>query len=517
MPIITYPQELSKAYWDKKKGALPAGSALENQLKALQKKHDAVDWDAFEPGWEAKAKSASELDEALSQLDKLYRSKVFPLKLEAGGAQDEAQKLAKDKSAGKPTQDAIRAIVDAVKAYSKAVESGQDQLSVAHAKASAALKKTSSSSSSDDGADEDGSALLDPKRLLTQLQQCKRDPERRAHFAFLSDGKTEPVLCLSPRTTGKMLFAKLQAETGIKTGAFGLTWVDGTTMYLRMDKPMGGLVKRIRAPLKAVGFKVAKVILAGEDGSVIEEDAEDDQAIEQETEDTTAPTTSSTNTSTAPAANKQAAIDRLRALQPRIVAALKNPQADATKLRAVLAFVQEKVQGGDFTAAIKGMEQLDKLLAAAGGSTQPEGSKPDTPPAPSKAPTVVFTQIRLAWDQTRKDMQSKLQTLEKALLAACANEPDFNEIAANTRVLYGVLDHLDERLIDKLDEALNAGSEPERKALHLQAREIVSEYLDYVAADELLRDLDDNGFVEIGLIDTLNKRLQTMDKALRAA
>jgi hypothetical protein len=39
-----HPDELRFAYWDKKKGSLPSGHEVGDKLKALQKKHDAVDW-----------------------------------------------------------------------------------------------------------------------------------------------------------------------------------------------------------------------------------------------------------------------------------------------------------------------------------------------------------------------------------------------------------------------------------------------------------------------------------------
>lgn len=268
MPCIDYPQELSKAFWDKKKGALPAGSDTETALKALQKKHESIDWRALAPGWEKSAQTADELNAAHATLDKLYRSKVLPLKAESKPVVEAVGKLAKDKGLGKPTLEAIKDITEAAKAYSKAIDAGLDQLTETHTKTLAVLEKIASKKSNDQD-DEDEkrhSVLLDPKQLLAQLQRCKRDPNRRAHFALISDGKADPVMCLSTKVPGKTLFAKLQAETGIKLGSFGTAWVADAQLMLHMTKPFAALPKRAQLALRAVGFKVSKVVLTEDDG-----------------------------------------------------------------------------------------------------------------------------------------------------------------------------------------------------------------------------------------------------------
>jgi len=134
----------------------------------------------------------------------------------------------------------------------------------------------------------------------------------------------------------------------------------------------------------------------------------------------------------------------------------------------------------------------------------------------SISPAVAFTQSRLIWDTTRKQVQAELQKLEKTILAECEEEPDFKTIASNSKILYTVLDFLDERLIDKLDEALNADTPEKRTALHNEARDIIDEYVDYVAADELLHDIDDNGFLDIRIRDTVSSQLETISRNLKA-
>ncbi len=151
--------------------------------------------------------------------------------------------------------------------------------------------------------------------------------------------------------------------------------------------------------------------------------------------------------------------------------------------------------------------------------SQPQGTGEAPRQASGNAPSprVLFTQTRLAWDRTRKQMQEELRMLEAVVLAECREEPDFDEIQANSRTLFTVLDKLDERLIDKLDEALNAGTDSARQALQHEAEAIVQEYLKFVESDELLNDIADNGFVDVSIVSTLNTTLAGMAQQLRAA
>ncbi|TAK84503.1 MAG: hypothetical protein EPO12_04330 [Aquabacterium sp.] len=279
MSVIDYPQELSKAHWDKKKGSVPAGSDLETRLKTLQKKHEAVDWKPFDPSWVKGAKSVADVEAAYAERDRVWRAKVAPLKLEANGVADAAQKAAKDKAAGKPLLEAAKAIADAVKAYAKAIDAGAAALEQLAGQAQKILaKRASQEEESGEGEDEDGgSQLLDPKRLLAQLQQCRRDPARRVDFAFIDgDGKdAPPQFVLSPKTAGRTLFAKVQKETGRKTGAYGLAGVEGTTLLLQVEKAYGGLVKKVRVPVKACGFTITKVLLVDLEGKTLEQDEEE--------------------------------------------------------------------------------------------------------------------------------------------------------------------------------------------------------------------------------------------------
>lgn len=58
-------------------------------------------------------------------------------------------------------------------------------------------------------------------------------------------------------------------------------------------------------------------------------------------------------------------------LEPRWLAALKEPDNDASRLRSIQAFAAEKAQAGDFEAALKSLKTLEDLLAKSAGAPEP--------------------------------------------------------------------------------------------------------------------------------------------------
>lgn len=277
MPDIAYPQELKKTFWDKKKGALDGAADLEAALKTLEKKHDAVTWAAFANGWpKAAAGDAAKLKALYEGLDKLYRTKAAPMKLEAQAVVTAAEKAAKAKDAAKPLKDACTLIVKHAQAYAKAVAGGLDNLEAEFTQAAKSLPVSKGKEDGDGDEDEASSALVDPKRLLKQLQLCKADPKRVVNFAMLDDGKQDPQLVLHPRLAGRAMLAKLVKDLGIKTGAFGQISLNGMVLQLVVEKKVSGLTKRIRIPIRKCGFKIGKVVQLDEKGQSLEEDLDDE-------------------------------------------------------------------------------------------------------------------------------------------------------------------------------------------------------------------------------------------------
>lgn len=229
--------------------------------------------------------------------------------------------------------------------------------------------------------DEPASVWLDPKKLLAQLTLCRRDPERRVQFAYV-DGKGEQpaVLAMSPKVSGRKLFAKLQAETGAKSGAYGSAWVDDTSLMLQLDKPLGGLVKKIRGPVKDCGFRVAKAVLWNADGTVFEQDEAPDEGLSgdaQTPEPTTPVEAALTPADAGPKFNA-----RLSALLPRLAAA---DPARLAELKGKVANAGTLARNKEFEQAHALLDEVEALLAAAAGTSPPTPLAPGAPPPDPKA------------------------------------------------------------------------------------------------------------------------------------
>jgi hypothetical protein len=112
---------------------------------------------------------------------------------------------------------------------------------------------------------------------------------------------------------------------------------------------------------------------------------------------------------------------------------------------------------------------------------------------------VALQQSRLAWDQARKQIQTDLKTLGASITAACQEDEEIEEGTVDVGVLQTILDGLDNRLIDKLDEALNASDLTKRAQLNQEAKTIAKEYMAFVNGNALMADIDDSGFASVAI------------------
>lgn len=346
-----YPDELKLSNWEKdKKSGFDAKSDLADKMKSLQKKHDSVNWKLFADGWTRAASTAAELETEVSRRDELYGGSVLPLKKEVQAVVSLARSA--EKAADKSLLVTLKAIAKAADAYVSAIDQGALALKDAGRKARDAMP---------DEEDEDSapSALLNPKLLLKQLTACRKDPERRMQFAFVdADGKQQPaLLAMHPRMSARSLFGKLQAAAGVKSGAYGSAWVDGTSLMLQLDKPMSGLVKKLRPPVKDCGFRISKIVLYAEDGQLFEQD----EQPESETGSGAAEQPGSV-IPTPPQQPSQTYEAKLAALTPSVRKAVEDGHVDAAKQQALLNFAIGKAADKDYPGALAALNRLDQLL-----------------------------------------------------------------------------------------------------------------------------------------------------------
>jgi len=511
MATADYPDNLKLAVWEKKKDSVPKGHEVGEKMKALQKKHEAVGWKAFEPAaWVKPCRKLEELEQAFAQVDRVARTATLALKKDANDLAAAAAKMGKEKAAAKPMQDAAKAIGVAVGGYADTIDVGLAELKKAYEAARVALVEANDEKEKP----EPPAALLDPKKLLSVLQQCKREPERRVQFAFV-DGKEKqpPALAMHLRQAGRSMFATLVEATGVKAGSFGTAWVDNTTLYLQVDKTFSGLTKKVRIPLKPTGFRVSKVVLVKDDGSLLEQD-DDPAALQEQAGQAAAgaepgPATAQAQPqAAAPAPGDEAAFTaRLKALLPKVAAAAGQKSGQDAKLLVSEAGVIARKK--DWGAAIDKLGAAEALLSGK-AAPGPGTAKAADGKAAGAAPAAVYKQSQLVWSNTRDKVHAELQRLEAAILETYKGDASQPQVTQAVRKLDRVLELFDSSLLEKIDQIQAAASEEERGKLHGEALAIVRRYQGFLGTDPMVLALDQNPFVPIVAQAALSRSLETL-------
>ncbi len=207
---------------------------------------------------------------------------------------------------------------------------------------------------------------------------------------------------------------------------------------------------------------------------------------------------------------------RRKALEPRVLAALKANHGDVSKIRAVFAFVQEKGDAGEYARALAALDNLEKLLPPPGASTSTPSARVEKPASPKPVSNVVFQQSRLAWDTVRKKTHTDIEALKAAILKESERDQRLSLIRAGLSRLDRILERLDTRLSDKLDEALNAPTPEQRQHLNGEASRIVGEYRGFVETEPLMEMIDDNGFLPLTVRKSLLSTLDVLADKLGA-
>jgi hypothetical protein len=194
---------------------------------------------------------------------------------------------------------------------------------------------------------------------------------------------------------------------------------------------------------------------------------------------------------------------RYQAVAGALAAALRDPQRDASRLRAMDAFMVEKANAGDFDSALKALQKMEEALAGAPAATSAAG------------PGIDYTISLLNWVKAKKQVRVELDKLEAAILKEFADEPKLPIIKSSLKKLEQVLGGFDESLRDKLDEATKAPRE-ELPQLHKEALGILDEYQDYVDTDPFIEALETNPFLPISVREPLDRTLSEIAGQLTA-
>jgi len=227
-------------------------------------------------------------------------------------------------------------------------------------------------------------SIMEPGAMKPLLALSKREPVHAA-VGITADG--EGVILLDKKMKSKKVLATLKASAAKakiqlqpSTLRFGRAEVDtdydsGMVRFFLNKEAPGNMRVKLLEVVKRVPYQKVELNVDPSFEEESEEDAAEDQATD------------------AGGANvdplKQTFETRMAQLDPLVLTALRGQRGDGSKLRAVSAFAQEKGAGGDYKAALAGLDALAKLLLDAGISpTAPAATPPPAPPQVAKPPDV---------------------------------------------------------------------------------------------------------------------------------
>jgi hypothetical protein len=237
--------------------------------------------------------------------------------------------------------------------------------------------------------EEEESPTLLTTKMIPLLRQVKKGEEMQVMLA--STGKEVAVL-MSRRSitpTRRKLLAEY-LDGGAPKYFLGTCIFEEKAYTFVLKTQAAGLAKKVKAALlKQVELRL-KVRVRGEDPNDIDDDgepADGNEGLEAEGEEGTAGVKGDI-----PPPPPPPPLDPLKVqfdkrwpdLQARTLERLKAGAGDVSKIRAVAEFVREKGEGGNYKAALQGMDSLEKLL--------PVIATPQSPPPPGGAdPAAAFT------------------------------------------------------------------------------------------------------------------------------
>jgi hypothetical protein len=358
--------------------------------------------------------------------------------------------------------------------------------------------------------------IMAPAEMKPLLIKSKQEPVNCA--IGLTEDKLGVVL-LHRRMKPKKLLAELKKKAkdvklNLDAGSlrFGTAEVDpdidSALVRFKINKNAPGTMEpKLREHIKKSGFTKVEI--------VIDESLEEESEDETEAEDGSAAAQAAPPPPPPPQQPQQqqpdaAALARtLTQLVQQIPTVAGGNAAVQQPLVKLAGAAQASLKGGDLAAAADGIDELRRALAAAAEQAKLAQQ------AESGGGAVTYAKSRLAWLAARKKVESEIEKLRGAIVAAYQDEGIAPELEKAYRERVApVLTGLDERLADKLDAATNETDPNKRAALVAEAKQIMADYQAFLASEKIIADLDDNPFVPLAIRQTVSATLATLAKAV---
>lgn len=298
------------------------------------------------------------------------------------------------------------------------------------------------------GDDEEDSPALLTSKLLPLLREVRKGTVTLSAMIATTGKDTAVMLSRRsiPPARSKLLKDYLGAGGGVKIIAGECLLEDNAVTFV-VQSQAAGLAKKLKQALLAQVEQRVKVRVRGLEPGDVDEEAEEDGP-------NPGPTPPGPTDSGPPVDEAQQRFQaRLDKLSPLVAAALRAQKGDTGKMRAVLAFAQEKGQSGAWAAALQALETLEKLLAAA--------AQPEAQPAPTGPEATGQSETTPGKVEAGTAFNARLAALMPAVKEALvANGPAANDIkqkvgAAGLQARKGLFDEA-HALLDEA-EALMSG------------------------------------------------------------
>ncbi len=313
------------------------------------------------------------------------------------------------------------------------------------------------------------------KKLIAALGQVKsrapgepvpgEDGKPQLRFmAYTAGGSSAVIVARKVGPATKKLLPEIAG------GAKGGKFITGQCIYEKscftfvVEEASGGLAKKLAKALLAETGNKYKVRLRTLDGA-----RELDSDTDKDPDEVAAPASPPRGATVSPPPTEtllQAYRRRLQELVPGLQQALKEQRGDTGKMRAVVEFAREKADAGALEAALKALDALEKLLAAAGVSAGREAE-----PEPVEVDPAARFNARLAalLPAVKEAMaeggdlgqEIKLKVSEAGVLA---RKKDYEQAGA-------LLDEVDDLLADSSDDE-DEGTEGDEQADDPEDREL---------------------------------------------
>lgn len=296
--ILSYPEVLLAEHWDRHKGAaakMVGKTGVGEQLKFLRRKFEAVAWQRLDfEGYDLAGMETPELVAAEREARKIYDGPCGAFLDELTKTQALLDRTHKSYAKHKLVPKKSTALVAEMQVTSqrlltqcKALSSTLTQLGGAIAKR-LRTEKDAAETGAEDAAD---SRLLDPSGLRRMLKLLEKQPERHISFAFGTETPSEAdhFVMSAKQTNSATLYKLLLKETGAGKGTHGQARFEpaGRVLKLQVQRPAAGVVRKARAPIKASGFRVQRIVLVDAAGVILEsldETAETQAEVEAESQ-----------------------------------------------------------------------------------------------------------------------------------------------------------------------------------------------------------------------------------------